>query len=304
MHTKYYGDSQSHPFYLGRHGQSMLNAGEKSQGKAQGRGDLPWNGLTDKGREQARSIYPALNAAGVSVAHVSSSQLIRARETAIAFIDSHPYPKPVIEEVFIQGLEEVSQEGWEMEFTRAEIMNLREDSLNKEIERLKIEGLSPDLEGYVAWTAVLGKNGESPLTAALRGIKALEDYGVKPNELIISHAMLNRYMDAIATRIDSANRSFLREMHSDTLGAQEKIAVLNALSDLGLPPYNADDTHNKVANGGITEYRIDFKTGIWIVGRRIEPPKPFESTAFVEYSRKVDGVWVRVKPLSEELKPL
>lgn len=293
MHTPRHTNSNNYSFFLGRHGQSILNAGEKVQGKAQGRGDTPWNGLTDKGREQAQSIYPALNAAGIAIAYVSSSRLLRARETAEVFIDSHPDPKPLLKQNHISNLEEVSQAGWEMEYTREEVMKAREDSLVTEIENLIAEGLSPDLKGHVAWIATLGTTGESPLTAALRGIRALEEHGAEPGELVISHNMLNRYMDAIATHIGNVDRSLLFEMHLDSSGPLEKIAVLQTLQDLGLPPYDADHNHNRVANGGVTEYTIDNATGRWTASRRIEPPAPLETAAFIEYRRNEDGVWTR-----------
>lgn len=287
---------ENHPFLLGRHGQSVLNADEKRQGKAQGRGDIPWNGLTDKGREQARGIYHTLDAAGLTIMRVNSSRLLRAQETALVFVDSHPHPKPLLEEVCIHGLEEVSQAGWEMEYNREELMNLRESSLIKETERLVAEGLSSDLRGYVAWVAILGTDGESPLVAALRGIRALERYGVRPGELIISHAMLNRYIDAVATRIGSVDRSHLFEMLNAASNPLEKIDIdmLKTLKSMGLPSYNADDNGNKIVNGGVTEYTINA-AGLWIAGRRIEPLKFSETTTFVESRRDKDGVWTRTR---------
>ena len=297
MHAKNSSNSNDPPFLLARHGQSVLNAGEKMQGRAQGRGDVPGNGLTDKGKEQARSMYPALRAAEVTVLYVSSSRLLRAQQTATAFIDSHPHLMAVIRNEHVPNLEEVSQEGWEMKFTREEVMKLRQDSLAKETERLILEGLDHDLKGYVAWIAMLGKSGESPLGAALRGIKALEDYGVRPGELVISHSMLNRYMDAIATRVDRAGRSKLLEMNSGTLETAGKIALLKTLKELDLSTYNVDDSCNKVANGGITEYTIDHATGLWIAGRRIEPSKPPETLPFIEHRRGADGMWTRLTPI-------
>lgn len=80
-----------------------------------------------------------------------------------------------------------------------QVKELRRAALATEKSRLLAAGLDPTLEGHVAWTMPLGE-GESPIESALRSITALEEYGVKPGELVFSHAMLNRYMDAVATR--------------------------------------------------------------------------------------------------------
>jgi hypothetical protein len=76
-----------------------------------------------------------------------------------------------------------------------------------------------------------------------------------------------------------------------------KIAVINELHTLRLPAFQiADDWRNQQVNGGVTEYTIDSTTGLWIAGRRIEPPKPSDTVLFVEYQRSESGVWERVTP--------
>jgi broad specificity phosphatase PhoE len=283
------------PFMLARHGESTRNASEMEQGRGDEVEGLPPNGLTDRGQFQTRSMYLALMAAGIAVEYVNSSPLLRARETARQFVRIHPDPKPLLAKHPVSGLEEMSQKDWETVHTRDEVKALRREALTEAVRTLSAAGLASELEGYVAWVTPLGE-GESPLGAALRGISVLKGYKPKPGELIVSHAMLNKYMDAVATRVPSSDCLRLLEMASNTseLG---KIAAISGLHDLGLPAFQvADDWHNQQANGGVTEYTIDPITDIWIAGRRIEPPKHSDTALFVEYQRSESGLWEMVAP--------
>ena len=292
--TKYHPDLSRIPFMLARHGESKRNASEMEQGRGDEIEGLPPNGLTDMGQLQTESIHPALAAAGITVECVNSSPLLRARETAKTLVRTSR-PQPLLAETPVSDLEEMSQKGWETVHTREEVRTLRRQALTEAIRKLRAAGLASELEGHVAWIAPLGE-GEPPLGAALRGISALERYRPKPRELIVSHAMLNKYMDAVATRVPSSGRLRLLEMISDT-SEPGKIAAINGLRALGLPAFQvADDWRNQQANGGVTEYTIDPITDLWIAGRRIEPPKSSDTAPFVEYQRGEDGLWERVTP--------
>ena len=76
--------------YVVRHGETDWNR----QGRVQGSTD---NVLNDKGREQAAAIARQLSA--ISVDHIYSSGLTRAKETAAAFKDKAPItPQPMLNE--------------------------------------------------------------------------------------------------------------------------------------------------------------------------------------------------------------
>jgi broad specificity phosphatase PhoE len=293
MSSAYHPDLSRIPFMLARHGESKRNASEMEQGRGDEVEGLPANGLTDIGRLQTKAMHSALVAAGITVEYVNSSPLLRAKETARGLVRVHPDPKPLLAKTPVSDLEEMSQKGWETVHTRNEVKELRREALAEEIRKLSAAGLASELGGYAAWIAPLG-DGESPLGAALRGISALEGYRPRPGELIVSHAMLNKYMDAVATHVPSSDRLRLLEMVSNT-SELDKVAVINGLHALGLPAFQiADDWRNQQTNGGVTEYTIDPTTDLWIAGRRIELPKPSDTALFVEYQRSESGLWERV----------
>jgi broad specificity phosphatase PhoE len=274
---------------------SQGNAGEMAQGRGEDVPGRPVNDLHEDGIQQIRDLPPALAAAEIVITHVNSSEMLRAKQSATVFADAHPDPKPALAGHPVAGIKEVSQRGWEAVHTRQEVKELKKAALAEEKGRLLAAGLGLALEGHVAWTMPLGE-GESPIAAALRGITALEDYGVKPGELIFSHAMLNRYVDAVATRIGSRERTELLQLLRNG-SAVGRVAVIHILHELGMPAFKAaDDKRNQQANGGITGYTIDHESGRWIAGRRIEPPKASDTHPYVEHRRGEDGLWTRITP--------
>lgn len=305
--SSYHPELDQNPFYLGRHGESFGNAGELSQGRGEDKPGEP-NGLTPDGVGQVEAAVPALAAAGVDVRHVSSSTLTRAKESATAFLDASSDPKPAIagevapgEE---HGLKEISQKGWEGIHNREQTKQLRKEKLARFMGGLAITGEldQEDIDSYAAWVMRLGdegeNEGESPLGGALRGISALEAHGVKPGELVFSHAMLNRYMDAIATTVGSEGRERLHRLLEDQSipESTRNVAVIKALKELGVKDFKThDNAANRQANGGVTEYTVDHTSGQWVAGRRIEPPKPGSEHAYIEHRRNAEvGKWERV----------
>lgn len=303
--SPYHPELDQNPFYLGRHGESRGNAGDLSQGRGEDKPGEP-NGLTPVGVAQVEAAVPALAAAGIDVRHVSSSTLTRAKESADAFLDASPKPKPIrIGEVAPgeeDGLKEISQEGWEGVYSREQTKELRKEKLSRFMGELALTGElhQDDIEDYAAWVMRLGTEGESPLGGALRGISALENHGVKPGELVFSHAMLNRYMDAIATAVGSEGRERLHRMLADQSipESARNVAVIKALKELGVKDFKTHDSAaNRQANGGVTEYTVDHASGQWIAGRRIEPPKPGSEPTHIEHRRNAEtGKWELITP--------
>ncbi len=223
-------DSPYHPelaqtsFYLGRHSESFGNAGNLSQGRGEDKLGEP-NGLTPEGIAQVKAAISTLAAAGVEVQYVSSSTLTRAKESATTFVNASLDPKPtLLDEVAPgqeHGLKEISQKGWEGVHNRERTKQLRKEKLTRFIGELALTGTldQEDIDSYAVWVMRLGgegnNQGESPLVGALRGIFALEEHDVKPGELVFSHAMLNRYMDAIATTVGSKDREQLHRLLED-----------------------------------------------------------------------------------------
>ncbi|HEX6461770.1 MAG TPA: histidine phosphatase family protein [Candidatus Saccharimonadales bacterium] len=306
--STYHPELAQTPFYLGRHGESVGNAGDLSQGRGEDKPGEP-NGLTPKGVMQVKATVPALAAAGIDIRHVSSSTLTRAKESADAFIDASSEPKPALvgevapgEE---HGLKEISQKGWEGIYNRERRKQLRKEKLARFMGELALTGEldQEDIDGYAAWVMRLGDedNGaESPLGGALHGISALEVHGVKPGELVFSHAMLNRYIDAIATTVDSDGRERLyRLLENQSISEPARnVAVIKALKELGVKDFKThDNAANRQANGGVTEYTVDHTSGRWIAGRRIEPPKLGSEHAYIEHRHNAEvGKWERVTP--------
>jgi broad specificity phosphatase PhoE len=274
---------------------------------AQGRGeDKPGepNGLTPQGVVQVEAAVPALAAAGFNVRYVSSSALTRAVESATTFIGASFDPKPTpVGEVAPgaeHGLKEISQKGWEGVYDRDQRAQLYHKKLNRFMGELALTGelVQEDIKGYAAWVMPLGDEGESPLGGALRGILALEEHDLKPGELIFSHAMLNRYMDAIATIVDSEGRERLYCLldEQSVPESTDTIAVIKALKELGVKDFKThEDPVNHLANGGAIEYTVERTSGLWIAGRRIEPPKPRDKHPYIEYRRKAKAAqWERI----------
>jgi len=302
----YHPELSQKPFGLGRHGESEGNAGSLSQGRGEGTQDEP-NGLTPTGVDQVRAAVPALAAAGFEVQYVSSSELTRAQESAATLIDASPHPQPeyagVVAEGDEHGLKEVSQKGWEGLYDRERTKELRKQKLRRFMGQLAATGEldQRDIEDYAAWVMRFGDSGEnegeSPLGAALRGIQALENHGVKPGEVVMSHAMLNRYMDAIATTLGAEDRARLSQLMEDESDAG-RAAVIKALKELGIKDFKTHDSAaNRQANAGVTEYTVDLETGHWIPGRRIEPARPESGQAYVEHRRNAEtGKWEQVTP--------
>ncbi|HZM63814.1 MAG TPA: hypothetical protein VFB59_01630, partial [Candidatus Saccharimonadales bacterium] len=145
-----------------------------------------------------------------------------------------------------------------------------------------------DIDNYAEWVMRLGAegddSGESPLGASLRGIIALESHGARPGELIFSHGMLNRYMDAIATTVDWQDRKRLQQLLEDPAIPElaRNVAAIQALKELGVKDFETYDKNNYQANGGFIEYTVDSGPGLWIPGRRIEPQKPGTNPAYIE----------------------
>ncbi|HKX72552.1 MAG TPA: histidine phosphatase family protein [Candidatus Saccharimonadales bacterium] len=307
--SPYHPELDQHPFYLGRHGESFGNADELSQGRGEDKPNEP-NGLTPAGVLQVELAAPALVAAGIYVQHVSSSTLTRAKESADAFVRASIEPKPVlIGEVAPNeedGLKEISQKGWEGVHARERTKQLRKEKLARFMGELSLTGKldQKDIEDYASWVMRLGgegeNQGESPLGGALRGISALEKHGVRPGELVFSHAMLNRYMDAIATTVGSEGRERLRHILEDRSIPETamNIALIKALKELGVKDFKThDNPANRQANGGVTEYTVDHTSGQWVAGRRIEPPKPGSEHAYIEHWRNAQaGKWERIAP--------
>ena len=287
--TPYSPSLQENPFLLGRHGESNGNAGDKAQGRGE---DIPGqpNGLTDIGKEQVRSAVPALAAAGVDVRYVSSSALTRAKESADHFVLHSDLPKPVHRGP-VPGLEEMSQKGWEGVHTRDRVKELKDEAIAQMAEALLAAGLDPSLINYVPWVTRFGR-GERPLGTAVRGVAAIEHHRVEPGEIVFAHGMLNRYMDALATATTTEQRrNLMRQLAGGTLAGS--IAVLEALRSLGVPDFSTTDkSQNRQANAGATEYTVNPETGLWIPGRRIEPPSPLDSQPYVERHRTPEGIWV------------
>jgi len=281
------------PFALGRHGQSDGNAGDLAQGRGE---DLPGrpNGLTPQGRADVEGAVPAFAAAGLDVHHVGSSELSRAKESATTFVDASDHPKPTLLPP-VPGLKEVSQHGWEGRFRRDEVKALRKAAVADMRQRLLVAGLDEGLVDFVPWITSFGE-GETPLGAGLRGIKAVEDWGPGPRHLLFTHAMLNRYIDGTATSVPVAEREKIARLLTDGSLAGS-IAVLESLRANGVPNFKiADDARNRQANGGATEYTVDPKTGLWVAGRRIEPPTAADTYPFIEHRRSPEGLWVRQTP--------
>jgi broad specificity phosphatase PhoE len=302
--SPYHPELAQNPFYLGRHGESFGNAGDVSQGRGEDKPGEP-NGLTPDGKAQVETAVPALVMAGIEVRHVSSSTLTRAKESADVFIDASSDPKPSFagevapgEE---HGLKEISQKGWEGVYSREQTKQLRKEKLARFMAGLAIAGEldQEDINDYAAWVMRLGgegeNEGESPLSGALRGVVALEEHGVMPGELVFSHAMLNRYMDAIATTVGRDDREQLHRLLEDQSipESARNAKVIALLKELGVKDFKThDNAANRQANGGVTEYTIDHASGQWIAGRRIEPPKPESGHAYTEHRRNAEsGMW-------------
>ena len=315
--SPYHEDLADQPFLLGRHGESPKNAGDTSQGRGENVDPQVIqdaidagasteeiraleNGLTDKGVAQIEASVPALRAAGVDVRHVSHSGLNRAEQSAAAFVAASDEPKPAMRGVVGAGtdahIKEISQAGWEGK-PRPEVKELRKEARRALLAELTAAGMTEDLAEHAEWLLQLGGEGETPLEGALRGIAAVEQHGPLPGELIHSHAMLNRYMDAIATTVGGADREELARLLQET-SAIGRVAVLAALRDMGVKAFKTSDHDvNRQANGGATEYTVDHATGRWIAGRRIEPPKPGEEHEYVEHRRNAEtGQWERATP--------
>lgn len=296
------------PFYLGRHGESLGNASDLSQGRGEDKPGEP-NRLTPKGVTQIEAVVSALAAAEIDVKHVSSSTLTRAKESAIAFIDASSHPRPALAGGIApgteHGLKEISQKGWEGVHNRERTKQLRKEKLARFMVELALTGEldQDDIESHAAWGMRLGdvgeNEGESPLGGALRGIFALEQHGVKPGELVFSHAMLNRYMDAIATTVGSAGRERLHRLLEDQSipESARNIGIIKTLKERGIKDFKThDNAVNRQANGGVTEYTVNHTSGKWVAGRRIEPPESSEHT-YIEHRRNADaGKWERVTP--------
>jgi hypothetical protein len=187
----------------------------------------------------------------------------------------------------------MSQKGWERVHTRDKVQELKDAVINRTAKALLAAGLDASLVNYVPWVTRFGR-GERPLGTAFRGVTAVEQHGVKPGEVIFAHGMLSRYMDALATATTTEQRrSLARQLASGTLAGS--IAVIETLRDLGVPDFpTADSMQNRQANAGATEYTVNPKTGLWIAGRRIEPPKPGDSRPYIEQRRTPQGLWVPV----------
>jgi broad specificity phosphatase PhoE len=294
MSLPYPPELTTKPFILFRHGQSVFNAGELAQGRGEDEPGNP-NGLTEKGREQVENAVAALAAAGVRIDYVSTSELTRAKETGDVLAQKIT-PTP-LQRGEIMGLKEVSQKGWERRYTRAEVKTLRAEAVQRAQLQLQAEGLHPELEKFVPWITVYGE-GESPLRAALRGIVSLAIHGPRPHEAVVSHAMLNRYMDAIGSRTTSSERRQLYDLlpNDSLIGGA---SVLEALHDAGIPDFvTADDPRNRQANGGGTEYTIT-NSGVWVAHRRIEPPKLPSDPPFIEHLPTPEGIWRRPSQLPD-----
>jgi broad specificity phosphatase PhoE len=275
---------------------------------AQGRGeDKPGepNGLTPQGVMQIEAAVPAFAAAGFTIRYVSSSALTRAIESAATFINASPDPKPTPAGIVAlgaeHGLKEISQKGWEKVYDREQRAQVYHQKLSRFMGKLALtrELTREDINGYVAWVVPLGDEGESPLGGALRGILALEEHGLKPGELIFSHGMLNRYMGAIATIVDSRGRERLYSLLAAERSVSESIgtiAVIKALKELGVKDFKThDDAANHQANGSAIEYTVEHASGLWIAGRRIEPLKPRDKHPYVEHRRNAKTAqWKRV----------
>ena len=291
--------TSEHPgmsFYLARHGESYGNAGTLSQGRGEDSPDTP-NGLTPKGKFQIEAAVFALSAAGIEVRYVSNSSLTRARESAVAFVNASLDPKPqLVGDVAPDqedGLKEISQKGWEGIHHRERTKQLRTEKLQRFMGSLSLTDQldQDDITGYAAWIMRLGNEGsdggESPLGGALRGIVALEEHGVQPGELIFSHAMLNRYIDTIATTVDGNGRQELRHLLADQSlpESTRSVAVIRLLKEHGVKDFKThDNAANRQANGGATSYIINPASGQWIAGRRIEPPLTGDEHAYREYT--------------------
>lgn len=301
--SHYHSELGQNPFCLGRHGESFGNAGDLSQGRGEDKPGEP-NGLTPDGIAQVETAVLALAAAGIDIRHISSSTLTRAKESAYAFIDASSEPKPTLvgevapgEE---HGLKEISQKGWEGVHNREHRKQLHKEKLARFMGGLALTGEldQEDIDGYAAWVMRLGDKGESPLDGALRGISALEAHGVRPGELVFSHAMLNRYMDAVATTVGTGGREQLHHLleNQSIPETARNIVVIKALKELGVKDFKThDNAVNRQANGSVTEYTVDHTSGLWVAGRRIEPLKLGSEHAYIEHRRNAEvGKWERI----------
>jgi broad specificity phosphatase PhoE len=321
------------PFLLGRHGESVGNAANAFQG----RGPAADNHLNNKGKGQIESAAEAADHAGLEMRYTSNSGMPRTVESDDAFVGAIPEPRKPLQRGAIaadekDGLREVSQLGWEgIEGSedlnaRDTVAGLRKGKLAWYIGELiaanETLGLDPelsedgvnvsklthdDITRHAGWVMRLGEGetaedeGQSPLSAALSGIQALERHRIQPRELVFAHGMINRFMDAVATTIDLEGRAQLRELMQDgtLLGQLAVIKALRGFEEDGLKGFAIhDNPANRQANAGITEYTVNVQTGRWIAGRRIEPPKnkkPGSSEHYIEWRRNNDtATWERV----------
>jgi broad specificity phosphatase PhoE len=304
--STYYPELAQTPFYLGRHGESFGNTGILSQGRGEDKPDK-LNGLTPKGVLQVEAAVLAIKAAGINVQYVSSSTLSRAKESATTFVNASLDPKPTLAGEVApgheHGIKEVSQEGWEGIYDREQRNRLRKEKLARFMGDLALTNRldQEDILNYAAWIMRLGdERGESPLTSALRGIIALEEHGVKPGELVFSHAMLNRYMDAIATAMDSEDRQELHHLLEDQSipESTRNVTVIRRLKELGIKDFKIHDSAaNRQANGGVAGYTVNPASGRWVAGRRIEPSDLESEHAYIEHRRNAGtGQWERTRP--------
>ena len=286
MTLSYAPELSQEPFMLARHGQSKFNADELSQGRGEDEPGNP-NGLTDDGVSQIERAVGAFAAAQMRIDYVGTSELTRAIESG-ALLAKAVSPKPVLLGQ-IPGIKELSQAGWERKYSRDQAKAFRTTRVRRVQKELLAHGLHEDLAGLVPWITPYG-NGESPLGGALRGIVALEIYRPKPRELIVAHAMLNRYMEAVATRTTITHRQELDDLLPD-ISSAGGIAVIEALHDAGIPDFTAaDHVRNRHAHGAATEYTVS-RIGVWTAHRRIEPPESPDGPPYVEHRRTPEGLW-------------
>lgn len=292
MTTIYPPELSTAPFMLGRHGESIFN---KDKTLSQGRGeDEPGNpnGLTDEGREQMQAAPAVFAAAGMIVRRVTSSELRRAGESALCFAIASDDPELLLLRP-IPGIKEVSQLGWERKRSREEVADLRKASVQRTTAALLHLGLKEELADYVPWVTRFGR-GDTPLEAALRGIVSVQIHQPQPGDLIIGHAMLNRYMDAVATTTTAGDRQELHDTGADRSRFAD-VRTINAMHDLHIPGFAiANDSSNRQANGSAIAYTVNPETGQWIAGQRIEAPKGPDGPAYLAYARTPEGIWEKL----------
>jgi broad specificity phosphatase PhoE len=158
---------------IARHGQSDWNAARRWQGHA----DRP---LTEKGREQARAL--AMRLAHIDLDAVYSSDLRRARETAVAVAENQG-----LELRELAALREVDVGSWSG-LTRAEA------------EERFPEGFARWKSGYPGW-----EDGESYEEMTDRIIAAVKRIAVEHEDervLIVSHGGPIRAIHAAALELD------------------------------------------------------------------------------------------------------